>query len=655
MRLVFRLLSAVVILVLLAVVGVLMLPGERLAHLASSQLSKQLGREVTIEGDVSVTFWPTLSVSTGPLEIANADWAGDTPLLRAQAARIGMDAAALLSGDITFRMIEADAPRITLITDANGRGNWELSTTEANKTEAAPAPSSDQTPTIPVFTLDRLRLSDASLHWRAAGANPVVMEGVDLDLAWPDREGPATFDLTLRPMGEPLRIAATIGRPQAMMTGAVGPFNASLVAPGGSAKFDGTFGTKPEAQGAVSFDLADTARFLAALGMAGVDLPQGLGRKASGAGQITLSDGNRLALRDGKITLDGNRLQAAADIALDAKPRVTARLSADALDFSGLAQGGSDSGGNSGGNGGGSDSTSGWSKAAIDASGLAAFDGEVSLDAGAIDLGTLKLGKTRAVMTLDRSRAVFALNEVRAYDGLVTGEFVANNRNGLSVGGKLRASGVEMQTLLNDAAGVSRFSGKADASLNFLGVGQSTAAIMSSLTGDGSVKAGPGVISGLDLDQLFRAGGVGGGTTVFDTLSATYTIAGGVLRNNDLAMSLPGIKAEGEGKVNLGARTLDYLVVPTALNARDGRGLAIPVRIKGPWDAPAIRADMGEAIDRNLAEERKQLEDDVRSKVSETLEKELGVTVEQGESVEDVLQRTLEDEAAKGLLRLLGK
>ncbi|WP_116599139.1 AsmA family protein [Primorskyibacter marinus] len=650
MRLVFRLLSAVVILILLAVVGVLMLPGERLAHLASSQLSKQLGREVTIGGDVSLTFWPTLSISTGPLEVANADWAGDTPLLRAQAARIGMDAAALLSGDITFRMIEADAPRITLITDANGRGNWELSTTEAKQTDAAPAPSSDQTPAIPVFTLDRLRLSDASLDWRAAGADPVVIEGVDLDLAWPDREGPATFDLTLRPQGDPLRIAATIGRPQAMMTGAVGPLVASLDAPGGTAKFDGTFGTKPEAQGAVSFDLADTARFLAALGIAGVDLPQGLGRKANGTGQITLSEGNRLALRDGKLTLDSNRLQAAADIALDAKPRVTAQLSADALDFSGLAQG--DSGG---GNGGGSGNAAGWSRAAIDASGLAAFDGKVSLEAGAIELGTLTLGKTRTVMTLDRSRAVFALNEVRAYDGLITGEFVANNRNGLSVGGKLRASGVEMQTLLNDAADVSRFSGKADASLNFLGVGQSTAAIMSSLKGDGSVQAGPGVISGIDLDQLFRAGGVGGGTTVFDTLSATYTIAGGVLRNKDLAMSLPGIKAEGEGKVNIGARSLDYLVVPTALNARDGRGLAIPVRIKGPWDAPAIRADMGEAIDRNLAEERKQLEDDVRSKVSEKLEKELGVTVEQGDSIEDALQRKLEEEAAKGLLRLLGK
>ncbi|SMD08708.1 AsmA family protein [Primorskyibacter flagellatus] len=652
MRLVFRLLSAVVILILLAVVGVLMLPGERLAHLASSQLSKQLGREVTIQGDVSLTFWPTLSISTGPLEVANADWAGDTPLLSAQAARIGMDAAALLSGDITFRMIEADAPRITLITDADGRGNWELSTTEANKTEAAPAPSSDQTPTIPVFTLDRLRLSDASLHWRAAGADPVVMEGVELDLAWPDREGPATFDLTLRPEGDPVRIAATIGRPQAMMTGATGPLVASLDAPGGTAKFDGTFGTKPEAQGALSLDLADTARFLAALGIAGVDLPQGLGRKASGTGQITLSDGNRLALRDGKLTLDGNRLQAAADIALAAKPRITARLNADALDFSGLAQGGA---GGSGGSGGGSGGSSGWSTAPFDASGLAAFDGEISLEAGAIDLGTLKLGKTRTVMTLDRSRAVFALNEVRAYDGLVTGEFVANNRNGLSVGGKLRASGVEMQTLLKDAADVSRFSGKADATLNFLGVGQSTAAIMSSLKGDGSVKAGPGRISGIDLDQLFRAGGVGGGTTVFDTLTASYTIAGGVLRNSDLLMSLPGITAEGEGKVNLGARTLDYLVVPTALNARDGRGLAIPVRIKGPWGAPAIRADMGEAIDRNLAEERKELEDKVRSQVSEKLEKELGVTVEQGDSIEDALQRKLEEEAAKGLLRLLGK
>ena len=654
MRLVFRLLSAAVILVLLAFVGVLMLPGDRLAHIASQQLSKQLGRDVTITGDVSLAFWPTLSVSTGPLEIANADWAGDTPLLRAQAARIGVDAASLLSGDMRFRMIEADAPRISLVTDTSGRGNWELTTAEAQQTEAAPAPSpsADQTPAIPVFTLDRLRLSDAALSYTQAGEAPVSMQGVDLDLSWPDRQGAATLNLTLRPAGQPVSIAATIARPAALMAGQTAPVTASVKAQGGTASYDGSFGSLPEAQGTLSLDLADTAQFLAALGVSGVEVPQGLGRRAKATGQITLTKGTQLALRDTRLTLDTNTLTAAADITLADKPRITARLSADALDFSGLAQGGT---GGSGGSGGGSGGSSGWSTAPIDASGLAAFDGEISLDANSIDLGTLKLGKTRTVMTLDRSRAVFALNEVRAYDGLVTGEFVANNRNGLSVGGKLRASDVELQTLLKDAADVTRFSGKADATLNFLGVGQSTAAIMSSLKGDGTLKAGPGRISGIDLDQLFRAGGAGGGTTVFDTLTASYTIAGGVLRNSDLLMSLPGITAEGEGKVNLGARTLDYLVVPTALNARDGRGLAIPVRIKGSWDAPAIRADMGEAIDRNLAEEKKELETKVRDKVTEKLEKELGVTVEEGESVEDVLQRKLEEEATKGLLRLLGK
>ncbi|WP_435311728.1 AsmA family protein [Primorskyibacter sedentarius] len=654
MRLVFRLLSAAVILVLLAFVGVLMLPGDRLAHIASQQLSKQLGRDVTITGDVSLAFWPTLSVSTGPLEIANADWAGDTPLLRAQAARIGVDAASLLSGDMRFRMIEADAPHISLVTDTSGRGNWELTTAEAQQTEAAPAPSpsADQTPAIPVFTLDRLRLSDAALSYTQAGEAPVSMQGVDLDLSWPDRQGAATLNLTLRPAGQPVSIAATIARPAALMAGQTAPVTASVKAPGGTASYDGSFGSLPEAQGTLSLDLADTAQFLAALGVSGVEVPQGLGRRAKATGQITLTKGTQLALRDTRLTLDTNTLTAAADITLADKPRITARLSADALDFSGLAQGGT---GGSGGSGGGSGGSSGWSTAPIDASGLAAFDGEISLDANSIDLGTLKLGKTRTVMTLDRSRAVFALNEVRAYDGLVTGEFVANNRNGLSVGGKLRASDVELQTLLKDAADVTRFSGKADATLNFLGVGQSTAAIMSSLKGDGTLKAGPGRISGIDLDQLFRAGGAGGGTTVFDTLNASYTIAGGVLRNSDLLMSLPGITAEGEGKVNLGACTLDYLVVPTALNARDGRGLAIPVRIKGSWDAPAIRADMGEAIDRNLAEEKKELETKVRDKVTEKLEKELGVTVEEGESVEDVLQRKLEEEATKGLLRLLGK
>ena len=200
-------------------------------------------------------------------------------------------------------------------------------------------------------------------------------------------------------------------------------------------------------------------------------------------------------------------------------------------------------------------------------------------------------------MTNDRSRMVFALRDVATYGGKFVGEFVMNNRNGLSVGGKLNALGVEMQPLLTDTAGLSRFSGKGNAELSFLGVGQNVDAIIRSLNGNGSVNVGRGAIEGIDLDKLLGSFDVDGGTTVFDSLGATFAIERGVLRNDDLLMVLPNFNATGAGQVNLGGQTLDYTVVPKALRVNGARGLSVPVRIYGPWADPTIKPDLKAAID----------------------------------------------------------
>ena len=97
---------------------------------------------------------------------------------------------------------------------------------------------------------------------------------------------------------------------------------------------------------------------------------------------------------------------------------------------------------------------------------------------------------------------VFELREVAAYEGTLSGEFVMNNRNGLSVGGKLNARRMAMNPLLTDLADLDRFSGTGDADLAFLGVGQSLDEIMRSLNGSGAVNVGRGAIEGIDLDQI---------------------------------------------------------------------------------------------------------------------------------------------------------
>ncbi|MCR9112882.1 MAG: AsmA-like C-terminal region-containing protein, partial [Rhodobacteraceae bacterium] len=293
----------------------------------------------------------------------------------------------------------------------------------------------------------------------------------------------------------------------------------------------------------------------------------------------------------------------------------------------------------------------GWSKAPIDASALGLADGEVALVADSVDLGALKLGKLRTLARLDRSRLVFDLRELRAYDGLITGEFVMNNRSGLSVGGKIAADDINLQTLLRDAMDITRLEGSADGEVQFLGVGQSMHAIMNSLSGSGAFKTGRGVISGFDLDRLMRSGDGTGGTTVFDTLQATFTMDKGNLYNDDLGLSLPRASATGAGRVGLGARDIDYVFTPRLLDG-GGSGLAIPVKIRGPWANPRITPDLEAAIDLNFKEEKQELERKAREEVEREVEKQLGIERQEGQSLEDAAKDALEKELERGILKL---
>ncbi len=421
MRVIWRIFGLMVIVLAVALVSLMFLPGERLGRIASDQLTQQLGREVTL-GDVSMTFWPELGIDAGQIRLANADWSDSGPMMTAERARIGIDTLAALGGQLRFRTIRAEAPEILLERNASGAANWELG-----------AGSGGDAP-LPVFTLDELSILGGNLRYAAAGAAPVDIRGLDLTLAWPDRNGAATLDAQFTPAAQPLKLSARIDSPGILMSGASTPVQLSLGAPGGTLRFKGQAGIAPEAAGSLQFDITSTERFLAALGQTGILLPEGLGRSASGTADLKLAADGTLTLRDADLQLDDNRLSLNADIFPGDVPRVSARITADALELPTLA-------------GAGDDDERGWPTEPLDASALSALNGDLSLEFGRLTLGDFRFGRTLARMTLDNARAVFDIEELLGYQGVVSGQFVVNNRAGLSVGGSLDVAGIELRDL----------------------------------------------------------------------------------------------------------------------------------------------------------------------------------------------------------------
>ncbi|MEX0275954.1 MAG: AsmA family protein [Ruegeria sp.] len=648
MKWLIRLLFILVAAFGLVIGALLLMPADKLGSILAEQVKAQTGRDLTLSGDVSLSFWPVLGMETGPVTFGNAPWAGPEPMLSAQSLSVGVDAAALLAGEMRIKRVIAEKPVLRLEV-SDGRGNWVLGTHNTAPQSPSGNGASQSVESKPV-TLDRLELSDARLIYIENGATSMDFLEVDLFASWPDATSPLDVQAQMPAPGGTVQVDMTIPDLPAFSSGAVTPLQVNLLAPGGEIGFDGRVNLAGEMDGKMTVTAKDTHRMLAAFGQAGVTVPKGLGRVAKVDGQMTYTREGRVSLREMVAQLDDNRLTGEADIVIADPPQVTARVSTGDLDLSQVVEDESNGGSGSSGTG----SSDGWSKDPIDASALSLANASIRLQANSIAVPGMTLGKSDLTLSLDRSRAVLKMHPATLFSGQLNGQVVANNRNGFSVGGDLKATDIDLKGALVTLADIKRLSGTASGSLQFLGVGQSENQIMRSLSGKGDIEVGKGVISGFDLDRLMGRGNGSGGTTVFNSLTASFTMANGDLQNNDLLMQLNNFRADGKGRVGIGARDIDYLFTPVALRANSGEGISVPVRIKGSWSDPSIKPDLTKVIEAAAEGKVKELEDDAKQKVLDKVGDELDTSITDSGQIEDALKNKLEDEAKKGLLKLFG-
>jgi AsmA protein len=669
MRWIVRVGIALAVVVVLAFGLLAIVPSERIAQAVSGQFEAMTGRKLDVLGEIKPRLWPSLGVTAGPVSIANAEWASnDQPLFQAESLSIDVNLGALLGGEVKILGLTAERPEINLERAADGRENWVFAastTGEAGGAGAVPPPATG-------FTLDKGSIIGGRLQFTdQQSGRTVALDEVNATLSIPDFSGPFTLTATALSRGQEVALDLSGEVFSAFAMGRVVPVKASLVAGGTKIGFEGRGGYAPlAAEGALVADLSD----LPALGaLIGSDLSRpnlGLGRdRLQISGQLTLDGTGAAFLRGSEIVADTNQIKGDLDLVPGAaRPRLKAQLAAGPITI-GTGPDGAMGGGEAGGM-----QADGWPEGEIDVSALGTMDAEIALAAPSVDLGVLKLGQTRVLITLDRARAVTEIREMQAYGGQISGDFVVNGRGGLSVGGRLSFAGLQTQPLFTDLAGWDRLVSTGDFEIEFLGVGNSVAAIMQSLKGQGDLELGKGELRGLDIAGMLQTldpGYVGEGQkTIFDGLAGTFSIAEGVLSNSDLKLVAPYLTASGAGEIGLGARTLNYRLRPTALAAADGTGgVMVPLVISGPWAKPRFRLDLesiarekmeaeAKAVAERLEAEAKAAEAAAKAELEQRLKEELGVEVAPDESLGDAAERgareALEDEARKALDEILG-
>ncbi|MEM9032273.1 MAG: AsmA family protein [Pseudomonadota bacterium] len=628
MRWIFRIVGVLVVVILIAVATFFLVPADRIAALVEDRFEAATGRALSVTGDVRPSLWPGIGVNTGPVTIANADWAGSDPMIEAEGLSVGVAWAGLLGGDVQVTGVELVRPVIRLSQAVDGRVNWDMGApSQAETTEAAAAPA---------LSLDEARVSDGTVIYAAEGSPPLTLSGINATLTLPDFAGEARLDLTAQANGEAISASVTIAAFEAFLASGA-PVSLLAEIGGGSLRYAGSVGLAPMAvQGQLTADLAGLGPLTRAAG-AEAAMPPGLGQERIAVETALAFDGETLGLSDLGAQLDENALSGDLALALGgARPRLTGSLAAGALDLSRLS--GDDPAEDT------PASDGGWSTEPIDVSGLGAIDTDLSVAADSIRLADSQFGRTSLHIGLDDRRLVTTINELVAYDGAVAGQMVVNGRGGLSASADLSGSAIAISRLFAELLDFDRLVALGDMDISVLASGASMNGLMNGLNGEGSFRFGAGELLGLDLVGMLRnfdTAFVGEGkATIFDEITGTFRIVDGVVVNENLQFLAPLLTATGAGRVNLGGQTLDYRIVPKLLQG-EGEGISVPLLITGTWAAPSFRLDLEGLAEERAKEELEKVKDDLEDKAKEELQERLGIGDGEGGSVEDQLKKGL--------------
>ena len=632
LRIVVRLLALLVVLVVVLIGGLFLISGERLAKIASDQITSLSGRDVTLSGSLRPQLFPNLGVRTGAFEIAGST--GDTALISGEALNVGVDLWALFSRRVEVQEVTLLDPVVTLVKDADGRVNW------ATDGDSSAITDGDQSGAPSDLSLAGLSIQNGTVRYRdvAAGVD-LLLEELDVTASMPDAQAPLVASLGFVSGGQAASADIEIVSLPALIAGVMSGLSVDAKVGENTITFAGEAASDGRIAGDFSTALPDPATLIALSGGSQADVPvEFLPIEVSGA---LVADAERMDIAGGNYRFGENRLQGPVSVLLGDVPFVQAALSGNALNLSFLsAEEGSATEPPAEGKG--------WSTDPIDASGVGFLDADVRVEAASVDLGTTEMRDVSLSITIDNARAVALIERAQAFGGALTGRFVVNNRNGLSVAGDMDGQTVAIQSLLTDMAGFDRMRGAGNTQLSFLGVGETLDQIMRSLSGSGSLDIGQGDITGFDLASLFggsdAADAVGErATTIFESLDASFVINDGVLSNNDLVISASLFEARGQGNIDLGGQRLDYRLTPSVFETEATRGLSIPVRIEGPWSKPRIYPDLEFVARQKLRAE----EDKLKAKAKERLQ-------EERRNVEDRVKDKLEDKLRQGLGGLFG-
>jgi AsmA protein len=613
----------IIFIIILIIAGLIALPflinPNDYKEQISEQVEKATGRQLTLDGDISLSVFPWVAIELGPLSLSNAPGFKADKFAKVDAAEIRIKLLPLLKKQLEMDTIILDGLALHLEKNKAGKTNFDDFSKPTEVVEVKEQSTTDSSesaaPALTGISIAGVQLTNANVMWTDASTSQTIQlenlnlttdalvagESTQLDLAFKVRSDNPQAKITVAltsdvmvdvekqlyqlnglnlntqiespalPSGKAeLTLDTNINADMERETISISDLalevydvmlNANLNASNvqsGNPNFSGTLNIN-------AFNLRDLAKSLA------FELPvmsDDSTLKLVAINTDLSGSTNAISLTNLLVNLDQTQLTGGLSVKQFNKPAIKFNLAIDDIDVDRYLPPKTDNAGNETV----AKSTQTASSDSLPLEPLRQINAQ-----GTFDIGTLKVSGTHSNtihITLNAKDGLVKLNPLSAnmYDGNYRGNINLDARtSSLKISLDEKINNVQAGPLLKDISGKDTVTGVVNAGVKLTGNGQTVSQIKQTLNGEGQFAFNDGAIKGINIAESIRnAKAVFNKNsfslpssssplkTDFSTLNGTFTVKNGTINNQDLLAMSPLLRIQGAGDVSLPEETINY-------------------------------------------------------------------------------------------------
>ena len=636
----------------------------------AAKAKEATGRDLKIDGKISLSLFPIVAVEVNGLSLANYAQGQSKEMVTLDQMALELQVIPLLSNEVVIDRFVLVNPVINIEIDKDGNPNWELEPTSAasqpTDSKSEDTSSGSGASSLGGLSLGDVRIQGGELHYldMVSGAKEDI-EGLNLEIALKALNQPLTVKGSLDWKGETINISADVANLEDLMNGGSSQLATAVESTPVNFGFEGSAqqGAEFALLGALDLDVPSVKGLTDWVGVPIERNNENTFEKLSVKGNLDLK-GAVIAFDDVALIFDALTAQGALKIdSSGTVPDIRAALSTGILDLTPYLPpetAASDSSPNETATATSEATTAssdeGWSTEPIDFSGLKAVNADLALKAEGIQIRKITVGVSELGVLLKGGKLTADLKQLSMYDGQANGKIVLDSSAPVPTTAiQFEVSGVQAEPLLSDSADFEKLLGSLNSKANLTTSGGSQKDMVSNLSGTGDFIFKDGAVKGINIPGLIRNVSLEALQNTFDDaqstdfaeLSGTYKITNGVVDNQDLSMIAPLFRLSGKGTVPLPPKTVDYRVEPKLVGDLEGQGgdsgatgLAVPLLITGSWSDPKITPDLAGALTDKLKDPASLIEDITSGEGGIEIPKlPLGGESSGGSGVEEVIEK----------------